>query len=131
MPCRQAGHFSVIIYFYQASSLCFLLKNFSTTTKHTGIRKIPNSVLKVMPATTALPMDTRAPAPGPVATASGRQPRMNANEVIRIGRRRRRDASTAASTTPMPFSIFILAYSTIKIAFLAARPISIIKPICI
>ena len=71
MPRRQAGHFSLIIYFYQASSFFFLLKNFSTTTKHTGIRKIPNSVLKVMPATTALPMDTRAPAPGPVATASG------------------------------------------------------------
>ena len=75
-----------------------MLKNFSTTTKHTGIRKIPNSVLKVMPATTALPMDTRAPAPGPVATASGRQPRMNANEVIRDGRSQRRDATTAATT---------------------------------
>ena len=74
----------------------------------------------------------QAPAPGPVAIAKGKQPRMKAKEVIKIGRRRRRAASTAAVTTSIPFSsIFILAYSTIKIAFFAARPIKVIIPTCI
>ena len=36
MPRRQAGHFSLIIYFYQASSFFFLLKNFSTTQRVKG-----------------------------------------------------------------------------------------------
>ena len=39
-----------------------------------------------MPNTTAVPSASRAPAPAPSAIASGTVPRMNANEVIRIGR---------------------------------------------
>ena len=114
------------------SSLCLpRLKNRSTTTNSTGIRKMPTNVLKVIPPTTALPMDTREPAPGPVAIARGRQPRINANEVIRIGRRRRWAALMAAVTTSCPPSRFILAYSTIRMAFLAASPISMIMATCI
>ena len=49
-----------------------------------------------MPLNTAMPIDLRALAPAPVATTSGATPRMNANDVIRIGRKRARAASTAA-----------------------------------
>ena len=50
-----------------------------------------------MPPMTALPRICRESAPEPVAIASGTQPRMNANEVIKMGRRRRRAPSRAAS----------------------------------
>ena len=50
-----------------------------------------------MPANTAVPSDWRISAPAPVATTSGATPRMNANDVIRIGRSRVRAARTAAS----------------------------------
>ena len=51
-----------------------------------------------MPVNTVMPIDLRALAPAPVASTSGATPRMKANEVIRIGRKRARAASTAAST---------------------------------
>ena len=51
-----------------------------------------------MPKKTAVPSACRISAPGPVAITSGTTPRMKAKAVIRIGRRRRRQASTAAST---------------------------------
>ncbi len=54
---------------------------------------------------------------------------MNENAVIRIGRSRRRAASRAASTTGLPASFSARAYSTIRIAFFAASPISITRPI--
>jgi hypothetical protein len=47
---------------------------------------------------------------------------MKANEVMRIGRKRNRAASAAASMRPLPDSISCLANSTIKIAFLQAIP---------
>ena len=56
---------------------------------------------------------------------------MNANEVIRIGRRRSFTASSVASRRGRPASRFILANSTIRIAFLLARPTSTTKPICV
>ena len=46
-------------------------------------------------------------------------PRMNAKEVIRIGRNRRRRPSSAAWTTSRPSSRRSFANSTIKIAFFA------------
>ena len=52
-----------------------------------------------------------------------------ASEVIRIGRKRNMAAFLAATTTSTPLSTSILANSTIKIAFLAARPIKVTKPI--
>src|SRR5476651_2313126 len=50
-----------------------------------------------MPLNTAVPNERRISDPAPVASTSGTTPRMKANEVIVIGRRRSRDASTAAS----------------------------------
>jgi hypothetical protein len=65
-----------------------------------------------------------------VASISGITPMMNAKAVIRIGRNRSRAASSAASTAVLPLSRSIFANSTIRMAFLAARPISITRPIC-
>ncbi|MNC94360.1 hypothetical protein D3C83_111930 [compost metagenome] len=65
----------------------------------------------------------------PLENASGITPRMNASEVIRIGRKRRRAASTAAAAVDMPSCAFITAYSTIRIAFFAASPSSVTSPI--
>ena len=55
---------------------------------------------------------------------------MKANEVIRIGRNRSRHASTIASTRGLPASSSCLANSTMRMAFLLARPISTTLPIC-
>ncbi|MCY1247464.1 hypothetical protein D9M72_608000 [compost metagenome] len=57
-------------------------------------------------------------------------PAMNAMEVMTIGRRRRRQASSAASTIPLPPISSSRANSTIRIAFLHARPISTTRPTC-
>ncbi len=54
---------------------------------------------------------------------------MKAMEVIRIGRRRNRLASTAACTTPRPESSSSRANSTIRIAFFADSPTRTIRPI--
>jgi hypothetical protein len=55
---------------------------------------------------------------------------MNAKAVIRIGRKRSLAADIADSISPLPESSSIFANSTIRIAFFAARPISMIRPIC-
>ena len=82
-----------------------------------------------MPPNTPVPIERRAAAPAPVANTSGTTPSTNASEVITIGRKRRRAASTAASSALMPSACFCAANSTIRIAFLAARPISVTRPI--
>ena len=87
------------------------------------------SVEASIPPTTVDPSTRRETAPDPVAIASGTHPRMKAKAVIRIGRKRSFAASSAASMTGRPFSTSSLANSTIRIAFLAARPISMIRPI--
>ena len=51
---------------------------------------------------TPVPVECRAPAPAPVEIASGSTPRMNASEVIRIGRKRSRAASIAAADGDSP-----------------------------
>ena len=92
---------------------------------------MPNSVTPSMPLNTAVPSERRISAPAPVATTSGTTPRMKANEVIRIGRSRSRDASSVASKRGLPSSsCSCLANSTIRIAFLHARPTSTTRPIC-
>src|SRR2546427_10833430 len=63
------------------------------------------------------------------ANHNGADPKMKANEVIRMGRKRKRAPSRAASIRSRPFSNSALANSTIRIAFFAARPISTISPI--
>ena len=47
--------------------------------KSIGITKIPNNVAVVIPATTVIPMDTRAPAPAPVSET----PPMRSEQVVR------------------------------------------------
>ena len=47
-----------------------------------------------------MPRICRPAAPAPLAIQSGTQPRMKAKEVMRIGRRRSRAPSSAASTRP-------------------------------
>ncbi len=83
-----------------------------------------------MPLNTVMPIDLRALAPAPLAITSGATPRMNANEVIRIGRNRARAASTAASRIGLPSCTRCSrATSTIRIAFFAESAISRIMPI--
>src|ERR1700687_2802245 len=86
-------------------------------------------VAAIMPPNTVVPTETRPAAPAPRATTSGTTPRMNASEVIRMGRSRMRAASMAASTMLIPFSRSCSANSTIKIAFLLDSPINITRPI--
>ena len=75
-------------------------------------------------------MESRAPAPAPLAMASGTEPRMKANEVIRIGRIRIRVACWAASSASLPCRRRSSAKETSRIAFLAARPTRSSRPIC-
>ena len=56
----------------------------------------------IMPPATAVPTEWRASRPAPLANTSGMTPRMNASDVIRIGRSRMRAASTAASAIVSP-----------------------------
>src|SRR5215467_7819793 len=98
--------------------------------KKAGVKRRPKQVTPNIPNNTAVPSDCRISAPAPVATASGATPKMKAREVIRIGRRRVRAACTAASLEATPSSSFWRANSTIRMAFLAARPTRTTKPIC-
>ena len=59
-------------------------------------------VFTAMPNTTAAPKDRRLLAPAPVANSRGITPKTNANEVIRIGRRRIWPASSADSRIGLP-----------------------------
>ena len=79
---------------------------------------------------TTVPSVLRAVAPDPDANHNGMQPRMKANDVIRIGRNRMAAPVCAASMSDLPFSNSVFANATIKIAFFAASPMSMIKPIC-
>src|SRR5258708_3127663 len=81
-----------------------------------------------MPAKTAVPSVRRISAPAPWAITSGKTPRTNANEVMRIGRSRTRAASTAASSREAPSCWRSRANWTMRMAFLAARPTRTTKP---
>ena len=83
-----------------------------------------------MPVNTVMPIDLRALAPAPVASTSGTTPRMKANDVMRIGRKRARAASTAASSDGLAVvTRNSRATSTIRMAFLADSAISRMRPI--
>ena len=62
-----------------------------------------------IPPATAVPMAFIAPAPAPVAMASGRTPKKKASEVMMIGRNRNLAASSVASIRPAPWAIHSLA----------------------
>jgi hypothetical protein len=98
------------------------------STKNTGTSSTPSTVADTTPPSTATPIAFCAPAPAPLAIASGKTPSTNASEVITIGRSRIRDASIAASTAVLPCSCSSVANSTIRIAFFAARPIVASSP---
>jgi hypothetical protein len=76
-----------------------------------------------------MPIDTRALVPAPLASTSGTTPRMNANDVITIGRKRARAASVAASRIGLPAARSSRANSTMRIAFFAESAISKTSPI--
>ncbi len=82
-----------------------------------------------MPKAITIPREFRLPAPAPVARAIGNTPMMNANDVIRIGRRRRREAIFAESMMLCPSFRKSTANSMIRIAFFVSSPISITSPI--
>ena len=82
-----------------------------------------------MPEKTPVASECRLWAPAPLAISIGTTPRMKANEVMRIGRKRSLAASSAASRTVAPPARSPLANSTIRIAFLAARPMTVTRPI--
>ena len=46
------------------------------------------TVEAIIPPTTVVPTELRAPAPAPLATASGMTPKMNVSDVIKMGRSR-------------------------------------------
>jgi hypothetical protein len=94
-----------------------------------GTKKIARKVAASMPPITPVPTECRAPAPAPWRAPAAAHPRMNASDVIRIGRNRRRAASSAAAEADRPSWYFSSAYSTIRMAFLAARPSSVTRPI--
>ncbi|MNZ58165.1 hypothetical protein D3C78_761670 [compost metagenome] len=75
-------------------------------------------------------MTPRTSAPAPWPRISGIVPAIKAMEVITIGRKRRRHASSAASMIPFPWISSSRANSTIRIAFLQARPIRTTRPTC-
>ena len=83
-----------------------------------------------MPLNTAMPIDLRALAPAPVARTSGSTPKMKAKEVMRMGRKRARAASTADSRMGLPSNTRrSRATYTIRMAFLAERAINSTRPI--
>ena len=84
-----------------------------------------------MPLETAMPIDRRALAPAPLASTSGSTPRMNANEVIRIGRKRSRAASTAASRISRPVEAQVARELDDQDGVLADSAISSTRPICV
>src|SRR5262249_24384267 len=62
--------------------------SFSMTKNVTGIRQAAIHVAANIPPITTVPMMRRAMAPAPVAAHNGTVPRINAKEVIRMGRNR-------------------------------------------
>ena len=85
-------------------------------------------VAVAMPPITPVPIARWLAEPAPVEIASGSTPSMKASEVMMIGRKRSRIASSAASTTGLPVACRSLANSMISTAFLAERPMMVIRP---
>ena len=81
-----------------------------------------------MPPATPVPMSCRLAEPAPVLNASGDTPRMNASDVIRIGRNRKCAASSVASIRPLPCACKSLANSMMRMAFLADKPTMVSRP---
>ena len=88
-----------------------------------------SAVAPIMPPITPVPIEWRLAAPAPVDTGCGITPRMKHSDVMTIGRKRSFAASIAASKIDRPSRWRSAANSTIRIAFLADRPIRVMRPI--
>ena len=75
----------------------------------------------IIPPNTVNPIVLRATAPAPVANANGNTPKINASEVIIIGRKRKLTASMVDCIRSSPLSTRTLAYSTIKYCILGSK----------
>src|SRR5205807_5422522 len=84
------------------------------STKNSGIKMVAMKVAASIPPNTPVPIERRAAAPAPVASTSGTTPSTNASEVITMGRKRKRAASSAASTGDNPFACSCTANPTIR-----------------
>src|SRR5690606_93560 len=80
-------------------SLGLVLNIDNTTTKKVGTKITANGVAANMPPITPIPTAFWLAALAPEARAKGRTPRIKANEVMRMGRNRKRAASTVASSS--------------------------------
>ena len=63
-----------------------------------GTNNVAINVENIIPPIIPVPIECLLAAPAPVDIANGNTPNVNANEVITIGLKRKRDASMAAST---------------------------------
>ena len=81
-----------------------------------------------MPPMTLVPSACWLAPPAPVATTIGSTPQTKARPVIRIGRKRKLQASIVASTRGLPWARRSFANSMIRMASLAARPMMVIRP---
>ena len=93
-----------------------------------GTKNTDSSVPISMPHSTEVPMARWLAELAPEARYSGTTPRMKANEVIRMGRKRIWAACSAACSAVLPCSCTSLANSMIRMAFFADRPITVIRP---
>jgi len=90
--------------------------------------KTPSSVAVAMPPNTAVPRPRRDAAPAPLAMTSGSTPSRKANEVIRIGlNRQAAPLLRPRPTIDAPCFRRSSANSTIRMAFFAERPISVMN----
>ena len=89
---------------------------------------MPNAVAATMPPATPVPTAWRLDAPAPRATTSGSMPSTKASDVMTIGRRRSFTAASVASRVLLPVASSSIANSTMRIAFLAARPMIVTRP---
>lgn len=83
-----------------------------------------------MPPTVPTPMEMLPLAPTPVANISGSMPNIIVNDVIRIALNLALAADIAAIGIDKPSALLADAYSVIKIAVFANKPINIKRPIC-
>ena len=94
-----------------------------------GIKNTAIAVAATIPPITPVPIECRLFADAPTAIAKGTQPKIKAKDVMIIGRKRSLAAESVASIIDCPDSRLSTANSKIKIAFLAASAINMVRPI--
>lgn len=90
-----------------------------------------NAIVPIsMPPTVPTPMEMLPFAPTPVANINGNIPNIIVSDVIKIALNLAFAADIAAIGIDMPSALLAEAYSVIKMAVFANKPISIKRPIC-